>query len=157
MKSRSLQSCPKTTFQPRMIQHSERNYDPYVVFVTAGRQICATHEPPLLWSSPGLYCHLWNPTNERRARWCHHGTAGIHKTNDGRWAKKTAQKRQRTTIWRLSDGLWRVKLDLSARLYRSARENQALAHFKNSTPVVSKVSGLHPNPAGIKCFCSRSN
>lgn len=18
-----------------------------------------THEPPLLWSSPGLYCHLW--------------------------------------------------------------------------------------------------
>lgn len=66
MKSRSLQSCPKTTFQPRMIQHSERNYDPYGGFVTAGRQTCATHEPPLLWSSPGLYCHLWNPTNERR-------------------------------------------------------------------------------------------
>lgn len=83
--------------------------------------------------------------------------SGIHKTNGGKSAKKTAQKRQRTTFWRVSGGLWRVKLNLSAFLYRSARENQAFAHFKNLTPVVSKVSGLHPNPAGIKCFCSRSN
>lgn len=58
--------------------------------------------------------------------------SGIHKTNDGKWGKKkTAQKRQRTTIRTVSDGLRRVKLDLSAFLYRSARENQAFAHFKN--------------------------
>lgn len=29
-------------------------------------------------------------------------------------------------------------------------------HFSIAA-VDSKVSGLHPNPAGIKCFCSRSN
>ncbi|TNN37526.1 hypothetical protein EYF80_052306 [Liparis tanakae] len=48
------------------------NYDPAIndssINITQiHRQNCITHEPPLLWSSPGRYCHLWNPTNERES------------------------------------------------------------------------------------------
>lgn len=32
---------------------------------SSDRENFITHEPPLLLNFPGIYCHLWNPVNER--------------------------------------------------------------------------------------------
>lgn len=60
---------------------------------------CSSQEPPLLWSSPGLCCHLWNLTSERRERCCHTRSSRIDKANNGKWLHPLKEVHPLTDSW----------------------------------------------------------
>lgn len=60
---------------------------------------CSSQEPPLLWSSPGLCCHLWNLTSERRERCCHTRSSRVDKANNGKWLHPLKEVHPLTDSW----------------------------------------------------------